>query len=393
MKQLRSSQRHLVSSASIMGHKRSSIFVCQPAVPHYRKPLFEELARQLHPLRVGVVADPALRMRGAAPLLHVRPDPPVQSFDARVYKVGPLWLQPGLVKAIVRERPQLVVLSWNVRAGELIPAILISRALGARVILWGHSSGRRGGTLSRALRRLSKRLAHRIWVYWPREPGDVAGPTPVTVIGNGHPVVHKPRSATAATSFAEREGISASPRLLFVGRVRRESALDVVIRALCEPRLAARRVELVVLGDGPNLEDLKRLADRLGVADRVRFQGPTYNPEIIGLWAALSTAGVLPAQGGLSFVHLALHGLPIFYGRNERLHGPEVAILDELGEGLGFDPLDPADAARVIDSGLNELGWLLDRGRALERRAHKHWTVSALAARMSDSIRTELGLT
>ncbi|TBH20986.1 glycosyltransferase family 4 protein [Thermus thermamylovorans] len=62
-------------------------------------------------------------------------------------------------------------------------------------------------------------------------------------------------------------------RLITVGRLGKEKSFDVVLRAVAE---LAREEDafLVHIGEGPELPNLQRLAQELGVRDRVRFLGP-----------------------------------------------------------------------------------------------------------------------
>ena len=66
---------------------------------------------------------------------------------------------------------------------------------------------------------------------------------------------------------------SVTPRLVFVGRLRRYKGLDWVLRAL--PRVLARRPDtrLEVVGDGPHAEALRRAAAAAGIAHAVDFLG------------------------------------------------------------------------------------------------------------------------
>ena len=60
-------------------------------------------------------------------------------------------------------------------------------------------------------------------------------------------------------------------RIGWIGRVSREKGLDVLVRAL--PSLADLRIEVSVLGDGPEQKTVMREAGALGVADRISWHG------------------------------------------------------------------------------------------------------------------------
>jgi glycosyltransferase involved in cell wall biosynthesis len=63
------------------------------------------------------------------------------------------------------------------------------------------------------------------------------------------------------------------PTIVFVGRLRRYKGLDRVIRALPRVRAQVPGVRLVVLGDGPFGDTLRRMAARLDLTDAIEFRG------------------------------------------------------------------------------------------------------------------------
>lgn len=67
-----------------------------------------------------------------------------------------------------------------------------------------------------------------------------------------------------------REPTTGPPRLLSAGRMVRQKRFDVLLRAFARIRSDAR---LTILGDGPLRADLERLANELGIADRVDMPG------------------------------------------------------------------------------------------------------------------------
>jgi glycosyltransferase involved in cell wall biosynthesis len=71
------------------------------------------------------------------------------------------------------------------------------------------------------------------------------------------------------------------PYLLSVGRLEEYKGVQHVVRALSR----LDRYQLVVAGDGPYREQLARLADDIGVADRIELLGYVPNEQLPGLYA------------------------------------------------------------------------------------------------------------
>ncbi len=117
----------------------------------------------------------------------------------------------------------------------------------------------------------------------------------------------------------EKETVLAAPpllppcprRILHIGRLVKWKRVDLLIAAM--PGLTGRfpDAELVVVGDGPELENLKQQAQELGVEKHVRFTGGVYRPAELGAYMNESTVYVLAGMGGLSINDAMTYGLPV----------------------------------------------------------------------------------
>ncbi|MDI9371014.1 MAG: glycosyltransferase family 4 protein [Synergistota bacterium] len=79
-------------------------------------------------------------------------------------------------------------------------------------------------------------------------------------------------------------------RLLFIGRLTPLKGLDTALEALAR---VAGDWRLDVAGDGPQMEELRRTANRLGIADRVTFHGHVDDPE---LWLSRCSCLLFPSR-------------------------------------------------------------------------------------------------
>ncbi len=127
-------------------------------------------------------------------------------------------------------------------------------------------------------------------------------------------------------------------RMVTVAHLVARKRHEVVLRAmaLLDP---ARRPGYLVIGDGPCREPLERLAQELGLADRVRFLGQLPNSEAVAR-AAGCDLFVMPGVEepfGVAFVEAMAAGLPAIGGRGEG--GPE----DIAAAGEGMVLVKPGD--------------------------------------------------
>ncbi|MHC4352029.1 MAG: glycosyltransferase family 4 protein [Planctomycetota bacterium] len=82
-------------------------------------------------------------------------------------------------------------------------------------------------------------------------------------------------------------------RILYHGCIARQRRIDNVIKALT--LLKDIDVHFSLLGDGDSLNELKRLAETIGMKDRVSFHGPVANDQV-PTWINRCDVGVLPFQ-------------------------------------------------------------------------------------------------
>jgi glycosyltransferase involved in cell wall biosynthesis len=143
-------------------------------------------------------------------------------------------------------------------------------------------------------------------------------------------------------------------RVLFVGRVVEAKGLDVLIRAM--PRVDA---ELEVCGDGWFVPRARDLAERLGIAARIRFSGwqsPAGLEEAYARAAVVALPSVWPEPFGLVGLEALARGRPV-------VASDTGGIRDWLSDGDGGLLVAPGDADalaeclnRVLDDPRGALG-------------------------------------
>jgi glycosyltransferase involved in cell wall biosynthesis len=134
--------------------------------------------------------------------------------------------------------------------------------------------------------------------------------------------------------------------LLFVGRLDGQKGADLAICALAGLQGAAASLPLRLVGSGPLEPDLRRLAAELGVADRLRWEGPLSQAELAARYrraAALLVPG--SHEGfGLVAVEAQLSGAPVIAAASGGL-----LDLIRTGEtGWTFPPDDPIALTTAI---------------------------------------------
>lgn len=108
----------------------------------------------------------------------------------------------------------------------------------------------------------------------------------------------------------ERRGAAeGTVRILSIGRIVEKKGFEYALRAVAKLVAAGDAVEYRVAGDGPLLDDLRRLSETLGVADRVRFLGwqrPSAVSELLRDSDILLAPSVTGADGDMEGIPVAL---------------------------------------------------------------------------------------
>ena len=140
-------------------------------------------------------------------------------------------------------------------------------------------------------------------------------------------------------------GAGGDLNLIYVGRLQRQKLVDSLVRMMLVIRQggdANRRVRLTLVGDGPDREELERLAAELGVADMIEFAGHVRNDDLPELLLR-SDVYVSPLTG-MSLREAALCGLPVVAYEMDWLRG----FLRHEETALMAPPGDHGELARQV---------------------------------------------
>lgn len=166
-------------------------------------------------------------------------------------------------------------------------------------------------------------------------------------------------------------------RLVVPSRLHPVKGVRFFVRAMPEIAAAVPGVEAILVGDGPEREELESLSAQLGVAERIRFLGTRPNAEMPGILSS-ATVAVLPSlmeATSIAALEAMACELPVAASRVGGL--PE--IVDE-SVGTLFEPGDPADLARRLVALLGRTN-LREAGRRARQRVATRWSNDRLVGR------------
>jgi glycosyltransferase involved in cell wall biosynthesis len=155
-----------------------------------------------------------------------------------------------------------------------------------------------------------------------------------------------------------------APTVVHLGRVRKYKAIDVVLAAFDRVRREVADARLVVVGDGPELPALRRLAARLDLGRSVTFTGRMRADDVVDvLNRARVCVNASPKEGwGLTVVEANACGVPVVGsdrpGLRDSIRDGETGFLVPYGDVDAFAQktlellADPALWRRMSDAAL-----------------------------------------
>lgn len=307
------------------GRRRVALF--QPVLAHYRIDLFNAFDEALDGgLTVFTVsAAPSSHLDGADDRLRCARRP------ARTWHLGPLWLVPVALREVWCRRWDVVVLSWNARQLEVLPALLVGRLRRTPVVLWGHGLGQGRSALTRGLRRTQARLATSVITYGEAGRRDVVELAPdqhVRVLQNttGRP--------PPDPSPPPRPG----HRLVYLGRLLAHKQVGRLLEAVSTLRREGLDLAVDIVGDGPERAALHHATTALDLDDRVEWHGQVTDWEMSRSLVQRGDLVVLPERAGLAVVDAFAASRAVVVTDDPRDNPPEAELVVHGVTGLRYSP-------------------------------------------------------
>jgi glycosyltransferase involved in cell wall biosynthesis len=122
----------------------------------------------------------------------------------------------------------------------------------------------------------------------------------------------------------KRIGSEEGPILIHIGRLAKNKRLDILLCSLPKLQKKWPKIQLVLIGEGPELAALRRLAYTLGVSGIVHFLGAITDHNHLAPWILASNLIVAPAQIGLLAPMSLAYKRTLIVSDVKDHHGPEV---------------------------------------------------------------------
>lgn len=190
--------------------------------------------------------------------------------------------------------------------------------------------------------------------------------------------------------YAEREEVRTSTpllpksdkRILHIGRLVKWKRVDLLIDAFKRVNHSFPDAELVIIGDGPELVNLKQKAQLTGLNDRIRFTGAVYDAKELGSFMNESTVYVLAGMGGLSINDAMTYGLPVICSVCD---GTESDLVTEGKNGFFFQDGNAESLAEKINLLLSDPDLAIRMGKESETIIREKINLDSVSDRYIDA--------
>lgn len=153
--------------------------------------------------------------------------------------------------------------------------------------------------------------------------------------------------------------------VLFLGRLTSIKKIDLLIKSLYKLNSKSVNFNLLIIGEGPQKNLLKKISKEGIEKGWIYFYGKTYEESELSKLIYSSDLMVSPGNTGLNSVHALSYGTPVGTHDNFNNQMPEAAIIEDERTGFFFNENDSDDLSLKIDLWFSKFNLNLNRA---ERR-------------------------
>lgn len=383
------------STESDSAPKRIRVVVQQPALSHYRVPVFRELAR-----RPGL--DLLVAYGEEAGITNAKPD----GFNAEFVRLRDMRVMGSLVRWHAAQfsycrpdRADVVVHSWSMRYATQLLGLVRARWNDLGVVLWGHGYSKSDSRLriwgrTRLLAFADSVLFYNYAASQTLIDTGLLPPSKAFVALNTlelQPVRDVAQtwrgSPQRLARFRFENQLDAGPVILFVSRLYEANRTDLLVQAAAPLSRRFPGLKVIVIGDGPDSGRLRKMADDLGVTDSVRFVGALYGEENVAPWFLSADVFCYPANIGLSLIHALSYGLPVVTSDLVSAHNPEIEAFRDGVNGLFYKHNDVESLVESLATILSDPALRRRFSAAAESTVTDDFTIEKMVDGMEAAIR------
>lgn len=256
--------------------------------------------------------------------------------------IGGYW-QRGAI-GLLRRAYDLYIITGDIACLSTWVLMIFNRLFfHKRIVLWGHGWYGRESFPKTIIKKIYYALSDRILVYGDRAKDLMAkGNINPRKIFPVHNSLDYDRQKEAIRNMPSVNPIreyfkNDYPAIVFSGRLMASKRIDMIIDALAELKKENIFVNCVLIGDGPEKQNLQTLVDKYDLHDHFWFYGPCYDELIIGSMYWNASVCVSPGNVGLTAIHSLTYGCPVITHDNFAYQMPEFEAIEPGKTGDFFE--------------------------------------------------------
>lgn len=341
------------------------LIILQTTLPSYRRSFFSEISNLLKSDFELYAGDNYFQE-------SIETDKQILHYGIRnkyYFKKKLLW-QIGVKQLSKKEG--ILVLELNPRILSNWWLLLIRKLKGKDTVLWGHAFPRSGKTSNTEfIRKFMRSLSSGIITYSEKQKEQLKK------IHNKKPIFAAPN---ALYNAIDMQPITNDPYdIIFTGRFVREKKVIQLVKAfkIVQDNLPSQ-VRLVLIGDGPEKQELKKSIEELNLKTRVLLLDSIYNLEELKKYYSNAIVAVSPGTAGLFLVQAMSFGLPVIVSKNEK-HGPEIEIIKEEINGFYYDTDNLKKLADLIKVIFENREYWITKRESISENCRSRYSVESMS--------------
>lgn len=337
------------------------VLIHYPFIPHYRVPVFNCLSAYKG-------ADYSFEFISSKEdkVTKIKTDEDTWSFKHTKTKsftlLNRFLFEFNILSTIIKEKPYAYVVlgNPNIITSWFYP--LIARCIGVKSISWTHGALRREYGVKSFVRKLYLKLFNSYWLYGNRAVSLLKAN--YNIKSDKCNVIYNSLDYERQALFRERfdtlnynEVCSRfnipvdGETIITIGRLLPKLDLANAISYIAEVKKKYNKtLNLVIIGDGPELKRLKLHAKKLDLEKRVIFTGAIYEESDLSQLYFVATASLITGVVGLAAMHSLAYGVPVITHDNVDMHCPEVEALIESQTAYFYEYNNPLSTVNVLNS-------------------------------------------
>lgn len=317
--------------------ERQRIYVCYPYIAHYREAIFSVLSGSKRYDYVFLADNESMTSSSLRTIKDS--DKPewkwhaLKNYFLKVKTHEFLW-QPGLVRRVLFDKIDAVILLGDPHYVSNWFVLLICKIKRIPVLNWGIGIMRPEKGLKWIVRSWYLRLfdMHLLYGNWAKnyllKKGFKAKDFRIVYNSLDYNKMSQIRDSLPLENSARIKsrltGNESIPLLLHSGRIIKRKKIGFIIDAISKLKAKGFIAHLLIVGDGPELNNLIRYCRTKGISSQVHFFGSCYDEYTLGALMSACDAAVVAGQLGLFSIQSLTYGLPVItHDNRKRISGPE----------------------------------------------------------------------